>query len=393
MRSLLSAVVFPVLLALASLVVVQKRVIRNNIFPESAIDTTFSDRRYVYNFNSIPEAENLLLTQPADSSVIYLLGSSELTSGNAYTPYNFISDRFPVKVMGIGHEGNQCFSIYCQLLANSNRLKNAPVVIIVSPGWFEAKPARGTTSAVFLQYVSDEYVRKIQKSKVDPKFVAYANKGIAGFYHELNAPSSAYRIAHLRDVSSRSYYHSVWAAPLQEWNVFTDFFKQKIAKVMERPPVFSNEPVMCTVNWDSLRRVTREVTISKATNNEMGIENEYFSTYIQQKKGNIYPIPRWANREMDDFSMLVDLLHHTGANASFIISPLNPYYFKNLNDLNPVIEELETKMKSSGFTYLNLFTSEPKNYDKALLSDVMHMSEYGWLQVDEFIVHRYSLCK
>jgi poly-D-alanine transfer protein DltD len=58
-----------------------------------------------------------------------------------------------------------------------------------------------------------------------------------------------------------------------------------------------------------------------------------------------------------------------------------------------VIEELETKMKSSGFTYLNLFTSEPKNYDKALLSDVMHMSEYGWLQVDEFIVHRYSLCK
>ena len=162
---------------------------------------------------------------------------------------------------------------------------------------------------------------------------------------------------------------------------------------MERPPIFSNEPVECAVNWDSLRRVTRAETLSKATNNEMGIENEYFSTYIQQKKGNIYPVPRWANREMDDYSMLVDLLHRSGANASFIISPLNPYYFKNLSELQPVIDELESKMTSSGFPYLNLFTTDTTNYDKAVLSDVMHMSEYGWLKVDEFIVHRYSLCK
>jgi hypothetical protein len=40
MRSLLSAVVFPVLLALASLVVVQKEVKRNTLFTERDIDTT-----------------------------------------------------------------------------------------------------------------------------------------------------------------------------------------------------------------------------------------------------------------------------------------------------------------------------------------------------------------
>jgi D-alanine transfer protein len=104
-------------------------------------------------------------------------------------------------------------------------------------------------------------------------------------------------------------------------------------------------------------------------------------------------VPSNKNTELKDFKMLVKLLKSNEANATFIISPLNPYYYRDLQELDPVVSEIEAEIRKQDFKYLNLFTSDSTKYDKAILSDVMHMSEYGWLLVNKFIADTYKLEK
>ncbi len=357
------------------------------------------DLRYIYNFHGNRYLEDEFLKQPDDSSTIYLLGSSELTSGTKYLSYHFISDRFPVKVMGIGHEGNQCFSIYCQLLAKAGLLEGAPVVIILSPGWFEAKPARGTTSAVFLEYNSEEFLRLLNHYGEEDRFKHYAYAGISRFYDELNAPAAVYRKAYIAYRSSLSFYHRIWCAPVYTWNTIMGIMKDPSSRYA--PHLYYGrgsfekevEAVDCAINWDSLLTTTKNATLAKATNNALGIENEYYTTWIHGKKGKIQAVAEPCNTELKDFRMLVALLKSKNAKASFILSPLNPHYFTTLPQLQPTVDTLTAVLKRSDFPVLNLFTSDTTGYDKALLSDVMHMSDYGWLQVNRFIINTYGLCK
>ncbi|MBL7923970.1 MAG: hypothetical protein JNL88_07220 [Bacteroidia bacterium] len=355
------------------------------------------DLRYMYTFGHTIFLEREFLRQPADSPTIYLMGSSELTSGGPYVPYHFISDRFPVKLMGLGHEGNQCFSMYCQLLAQSARLENAPVVIILSPGWFESKPARGTSSAVFLEYNSAHFMRRLLQASVQDEFKAYAYRGMARFYHELNAPEAAYRIAFNRHRSSLSLYHRIWTAPVLKFNTFIDSIRERPAvygqKIHQEAGGFKVPSLTCSIPWDSLAKVTGDRTRAGATNNPMGIENGYYTRYIHGKKGKIQAVPERYNTELRDFRMLVKLLRSKGARASFIVSPLNPYYFNRLDQLQPAVDTIQAVLKQQQFPVLNLFTSDTTRYDKALLSDVMHLSDYGWLRVNQFIVENYGLCR
>ena len=79
-----------------------------------------------------------------DSNTILLLGSSELTQQdpNKAMPFNFIPNHTHYDVLGIGHAGNQSFSIFTQLLSGHEFLKNSKVVFIISPSWFLKKYCR-----------------------------------------------------------------------------------------------------------------------------------------------------------------------------------------------------------------------------------------------------------
>jgi poly-D-alanine transfer protein DltD len=112
------------------------------------------DFNFIGNFeNDNAVFEDQFLKSSDSTETIFLLGSSELVYQSPAIPYNFISSHFKTKLKAVGHAGNQCFSIYTQLLANYQRLNNAPVVVIISPGWFESKASKGTTSKIFLEWV------------------------------------------------------------------------------------------------------------------------------------------------------------------------------------------------------------------------------------------------
>lgn len=359
----------------------------------SATDLNETSLRYIENFSLHPESEAAFLTSEKGNASIYLLGSSELATNTKAIPYNFIPSNFNTQVIAIGHAGNQCLSIYAQLLANSDRLKNAPIVIILSPGWFESKAANGTSSALFLEFNSEYFLQKTTNAQVEDEFKTYLNARIASMYPEFSSPHLQLKRMYFEHQCSKSFLHALFFKPLLF--ITNEFIQLKKSKPVITPTKTSEKEAIPThaIAWDSLLQASKQEVEKAVTNNELGIADDYYSEYIHGKTGKIQPVDASLNQELQDCKMLIKLLKSKHADASFIISPLNALYYKNCNALSPLVSNLENELAAANFPYLNLFEGDAKKYDKALLHDVMHLSDYGWYKVDKFILDTYSITK
>lgn len=367
--------------------------VNTKMFPEQKQEN-FDAYTYIPSFNSHAWNEELFLQD--NKNTIWILGSSELSSPSEALPFRFLSKHFPVKVKGIGHAGNQCFSIYCQLLANEDRLNDARIVIMVSPSWFESKAAKGTSSAVFLEYSSMHWQKKILDK--EGKFADYAKKRISSLYSDLNSPGLELKLLNFEHQASKSFLHKAIYSPVIA--VDRALLKQKDSLLPPRIVMFYPDMSLVvtpdSINWNRLISQSKSTVLSKATNNSMGINNEYYNEHIHGNTGNVSAVPEKYNQELQDFAMLVSFMRTKKADVSYIIAPLNPYYYTDLNELSPTVEKIKDILDPDDEgrpSYLSFFVSDTSAYSKAILTDVMHFSDHGWYNIDQFITLKYNLDK
>ena len=356
-----------------------------------------ADVRYIDNFQHHPYFEDDFLASNDSSETIFLLGSSELTTDTPAMPFNFITEHFKTRVVAVGHAGNQCFSIYSQLLANEHKLKDAPVVIMLSPGWFDAKYSTGTSSTLFLEFNSDYYLNNIFQHTVKSEFRDYGIKRISDLFHEIINPDLTTKLMFYEEQSNRSIVHKIAYSPLiMVDGALNDMKFRLLDGRTSYPDAFSRKPIIAepvVINWDSLLTASQNEQLKNASNNTWYIENSYYSEYVKGEQGVLEAAPGNSSQELEDFKMLVKFLKARGVNASFVIMPLNPYFYGNIRIMDPVVTQLRTELKASGFPCLDLWTSDKASYDKGVLRDVMHLGDYGWYQVNKFIADTYNLQK
>ena len=390
--------IIPLLFALSFLLLVYAK-INTIIFYKKANISADSSFRYIDNFHNNRFFEDQFLVDNDSFETIFILGSSELTVHSISTPYNFISDHFKTQLKGIGHAGNQCFSIYSQLLANENRLKDAPIIIVLSPGWFHSKDANGTSASLFLEFNSPRFLNAILLNDSNPVFKQYETERISDFYDEIVNPDLCINLLYFEHQSDKSILHKCFYFPIITIdNILNGLkldFLNSNKSALSRNPVIRKSIIQDSVriNWDSLFATSKLEREKKSTNNRWGINNDYFNLYIKGKKSTVSPVKDKYNQELEDFKMLIKLLRTNKTRASFIILPLNPYYFTNLNKLSPLINSLQSEILKNNFPCLNFWNEDSVTFEKEVLQDVMHLSDYGWYKADKFIVDTYRLSK
>ncbi len=372
----------------------------NTLFFEKELSVTIdSSYRYLDNFKNNKFYEDQFLLSNDSTETIFLLGSSELTDATEAIPYNFINNNFKTKLRAIGHAGNQCFSIYSQLLANENRLKDAPIVIIISPSWFQSTNAKGTTSPLFLEFNSIRFLNNILQNNSISIFKQYESERISDFYNEIGNPDLSLKLLVLENKYSENIFQRLFYFPIIEIDKVLNSMKFEFmyinnkntnTKKINRKPIISEQ---VTINWDSLFNNSKQEQINNSTNNNWCVDSGYYNKYINGKNSSISPVNEEDNQELKDFIMLIKLLKTQKANASFIIIPLNSYYYTNLNQLSPLVNTLETEITRNNFPILNLWNADTNKFEKGILKDVMHLGKYGWYKVDKFIVETYKLAK
>jgi len=320
---------------------------------------------------------------------IVIFGSSEITANShKYIPQNFFNQELDIDLTAFGHAGQQCLAILSQLAAYYNKElhNNAKIVIILSPGWFDTKR---TSMSSFLEYMPQRLLEKLYfKSEVGEKYKLWISRYLKKNIHKIKQPSAIHYI-----VSNYNPNHS-FSTLLQELPYKVDFLIKRM--------LFGNEGTLqgvvpktyqtVSTDWENWSKEAFEIEKSKVTTNHYSINDPYFNQYVKPEiaKGKfpfkVRSVPEVReNEEYQDFLRLVKFGKLLKTKPLFIMQNLNPHAYQELEKYHDILNEIKTTLESNGFEYLDMWSWNKKDYVDGSLTDVMHMGELGWVQVDKAI--------
>jgi D-alanine transfer protein len=338
------------------------------------------------NYSDGKEAELDLIYALVNESLV-VWGSSELTGRDTmgYITHNFFPKQYNIPTLSMGHAGNQCFSILCQIAALNKYTKGRKMVFIISPGWFTSYYAKGTSTSSFLEFNNSTFLKSIIHSSVPDIYKNYISDYIYKKRDDINSMGREMkRLMYMNNKMNIDY--PFYALD----HGFTSLFSKEQSSTYFNNYIYKSDSVSSVMyintDLDKIKSQAKEDFMNICTNNDVYVNDKYYNLYVKDKDKFVQQIvPREANREMDDFNMLVSLISYLEIDAAFIIQNLNPYVYKNLQDMKPIIDELQNITQKHNYPTYNMFTYSTKDYDSGELTDVMHMGNLGWIKVNEFI--------
>jgi D-alanine transfer protein len=360
------------------------------------VSDKFTFPGYFDNYQDNQSLEDSICRTLWNGSLIVVMGSSEMTTRQFKAmPYNIFN------CVGLGHEGNQCFSMYAQLCAMNRHIQNAKLVIILSPGWFCGDDSKGSSTETFLEFNDDRFLYNAYYStNLDDTFKTYIGEYLKDKMPEIKSPSAIIKAFYYDDLSSATIAHQFLCTPYKY--MYDKYCMYKVGRAMK---LAENEyslpansvnvkqeytpyelPKMQKPNWDSLYVLASKEFVLKSNNNSLAVDNDYYTTRIKNHKlGHLHIVSESRNKELTDFKMLVKFLKKYNVNTYFIIQPLNPYTYDNLQELTPLLTEVKTELSKNSFTYYDMYTADTTHYQKGILTDVMHLGNLGWYKADSAI--------
>ncbi len=347
------------------------------------------------NYGSNSAVHNVVSAINSENTIL-LIGSSEL--GTKPTALNARADLFFQKyptnfsLVSLGHDGNQCFSIYTQLLALKDYIPNSKICIIISPGWFANSYKRGTSLESFLEFNNCFFLSEILLNTND-SLKQYVFDYIANNFNDIQSPSPIHTLMNYYSIQSNSFLHKIFQYPIYKYNLFkiNNKISLKNKYSLDKLKKIDNAYAQIGyIQWDSIKQEAVNQHIANSINNNWSINNEYYTNYIKGSIGHLEVGDLSENQELKDFRMLLYLINYYKVDASFIIQSLNPYAYDNLTDLNPVLSEIELEIKKYNYPLCNMFVSDTTNFKHGVLTDVMHLGEFGWFTIDKFLLDTYE---
>lgn len=319
-----------------------------------------------------------------ESGKIVLFGSSELVKypNQRFLPQKFFNNELNIPLRVQGNEGHQTFVIMSQLAALDNETirNNARIVVLLSPSWFTGSNENGLTMPKFLEYMYSGMMNKLYfESETDDKYRYLISDYIKENVSLIKEPSFIYKY------------------PL---NVLEkDYLNNEIKKFIIQNFDYKNVKVETLnyvkpkLDYDKLRVEAKNIEIP-SSNNNFGINNEYYSKYIEPEivKNNfpfsiIIPPELDKNQEFQDFLVLLDFLDNYKIKPLFIMQDLNPYVFAgNREEANELMAIIKSKVLEHNFEYMDMWTYKKENYEMNSLTDIVHLDELGWIRVNQKII-------
>jgi D-alanine transfer protein len=289
--------------------------------------------------------------------------------------------------LGIGHAHHQELSILCELLAAKEYLNNSKICIIFSPSWFQDQA--GTNPEAFIEFVRPNFLNKIANdSSIHKKYRHH----IGRYIHRNSALFSVLSpsMKRLKDEYLEA----------REWISESYLSKKIMGNHKKLPTSYSvtttkmSVPMPWKKDWDELSKNIQTSFMASVTNNKMWVNDTYYTEYLYQSNGEIkHGHPDYVDisncEEFNDFNLLIDVLKEYNVNCSFVIQPLNPYFYNDLNNYNDLMTAVKNRLDKDHIPYLDLFITEKKDYKPGTLKDVMHLGDYGWMEINRFLYTTY----
>ncbi|MDS1315371.1 D-alanyl-lipoteichoic acid biosynthesis protein DltD [Aliarcobacter butzleri] len=319
-----------------------------------------------------------------ESGKIVLFGSSELVKypNQRFLPQKFFNNELNIPLRVQGNEGHQTFVIMSQLAALDNETirNNARIAILLSPSWFTGSNENGLTMPKFLEYMYSGMMNKLYfESETDDKYKYLISDYIKENVSLIKDPSFIYKYP--LNVLEKDYLNN------EMKKFIIQNFDYKNIKVE------TLNYVKPKLDYDKLRVEAKNIEIP-SSNNNFGVNNEYYSKFIEPEiaKNNfpfsiIIPPELDKNEEFQDFLVLLDFLDKYKIKPLFIMQDLNPYVFAgNREEANELMATIKSKVLEHNFEYMDMWTYKKEDFEMNSLTDIVHLDELGWIKVNQKII-------
>ncbi|MGE8610951.1 MAG: D-alanyl-lipoteichoic acid biosynthesis protein DltD [Achromobacter veterisilvae] len=295
---------------------------------------------------------------------LVILGSSELTSNDLrFVPYRYLADELQMPVLAYGHSGFQSLGMQLVLAALADDLSAASrVVVMLSPGWFDGEGGLGPDE--FKEHANPLLPRLLGQPEGRAEVLRWLEaKGDAGVAWSMMAEQAYVFRQRLVDLWAPAH-----AAPAPE-------------PEREGPPAAAR-----VVDWDDLANQAQGAEQALMAGNRYAVRDDFFDKYLRTVpeggKTAYLPQPLTGRDELRELDALMALLRRHGVDALFVMQPLHPMVFRDLDRFEPVQREVAAQCRRYAMRCMDMYGAP---FEVGTLRDVQHLGELGWLRVNQKI--------
>lgn len=295
---------------------------------------------------------------------LVILGSSELTSSDLrFVPYRYLANELQMPVLAYGHSGFQSLGMQLVLAALADDLSPASrVVVMLSPGWFDGEGGLGPDE--FKEHANPLLPRLLRQPEGRAELLRWLEaKGDAGVAWSMAAEQAYVFRQRLVDLWTPAH-----AAPAPE------------------PEHAGPAAAARVVDWDALASQAQGAEQVLMANNRYAVRDDFFDKYLRTVpeggKTAYQPQPLTGRDELRELTALMALLRQRGVDALFVMQPLHPMVFKDLDRFTPVQREVAALCQRYAMRCMDMYGAP---FEVGTLRDVQHLGELGWLRVNQKI--------
>lgn len=324
-----------------------------------------------------------------DENTLVIFGSSELVPLEDYEENvsSFLNaPEMNIVTMGAGNF--QSLSHIMELGAIADKIESKKVALFLSPQWFEedgisqeAFPARFGEENL-LEFLKNEKISDSNK-----QFVLDRTLSLLANSPAQQARVMKYKNAFSNKISIDNIYRNLM---LQYWRLRGKYsvFKQ-FGEMDQELPMVDLE----TMDFDELLILAQKQGKESCTNNEFGIYDEYWNTYVKEiyengeieEKNEIYT----ESAEYDDLKCFLNVAEELDIEVILVSIPVNEkwYTFQGM-----LCDEYYGQVREVVKEYDNVIFVDMTKYadEKYFLKDVMHLGWKGWARINEALYREFK---
>lgn len=353
---------------------------------------------YVAGAQSATVFQGTILQQHAleAQDMLPVYGSSEFSAWSDFHPTSLFAGK-PTGFLPflIGRGGSQDLIHVLNVASQTKALHDKKVVVVLSSQWFTPE---GISTNYFASNLSPlQAYRMLFNSQLDPKTKQQIAERLLQFPDIIQAyPALANLLTDYgqNDATSRTRMlrHSLLGrmemAALELRDAVNSVkllhpINVKLASIQGKAA--ATKPLR---PWAELSEQATKAGKAAVTNNSFGIMDSYYLEYIKANLNANQGSSRNANLrsspEYNDFKLLLDVLKQSGAQAMFVVVPVNgkwaDYTRFPLVERQAYYQRVRKMVEQEGFQVADFSGHE---YDPYFLKDIMHLGWKGWVKVDE----------
>ncbi len=324
-----------------------------------------------------------------DENTLPIFGSSELMPVLDYKERvcNFLNSD-DMNVLTIGEGNFQSLSHAMTLGAISDAIYSKKVALFLSPQWFTSSGA--TTGFFPSKFGEDTLLTFLDNNNISKKNKEYVLNRTIDLLSE--SPTQRARVLKYKSgYENESILNGIYTSVMRNfWK-----FRQKYQAYINIKDLNEKVPKVDLKNMDysKMLQLAEEQGEKASTNNDLGIYNEYWDTYVKSvyEKGEVKEKQQvfTDSPEYEDLRCFLDIAKELGIKVLMVNIPVNEkwYTFQGM-----LCDEYYKKIVNISKDYDNVVLIDMSEYgkEKYFHKDIMHLGWKGWTRINEALYKEFK---